>query len=220
MLFSDVKGFTTFCEQHPPEQVVPLLNEYLTAMTEVVFHWNGTLDKFIGDAVVAFWGAPIDQPNHVELALKCALHMRRRLGELQEGWKARGLPLLDSGIGINTGEVLVGNIGAEGKKMDYTMIGDHVNLAARAEGLTRKFNVSVVITENTAERLKPLLDAIRVQDELGRMGRVDLRRLATVRVKGKAKPVGIYGLSSRGHGETSVVTEDAATAEVVEMAEK
>jgi adenylate cyclase len=220
MLFSDVKGFTTLCEQHPPEQVVPLLNEYLTAMTEVVFHWNGTLDKFIGDAVVAFWGAPIDQPNHVELALKCALHMRRRLGELQEGWKARGLPLLDNGIGINTGDALVGNIGAEGKKMDYTMIGDHVNLAARAEGLTRKFGVSVVITENTAERLKGLLDRAQVRDVLGRVGRVDLRRLAIVKVKGKAKPVGIYALTSRAHGERSVVTEDEATAEVIEMTDK
>ncbi len=220
MLFSDVRGFTTFCEQHSPEQVVPLLNEYLTAMTEVVFHWNGTLDKFVGDAVVAFWGAPIDQPNHVELALKCALHMRRRLGELQEGWKARGLPLLDNGIGINTGAALVGNIGAEGKKMDYTMIGDHVNLAARAEGLTRKFSVSIVITENTAEQLKGLLDRTRVRDKLGRVGRVDLRRLATVKVKGKAKPVGIYGLESRGHGEASVVTENVDTAEVVEMTDK
>ena len=220
MLFSDVKGFTTLCEQHPPEQVVPLLNEYLTAMTEVVFHWNGTLDKFIGDAVVAFWGAPVDQPNHVELALKCALHMRRRLVELQEGWKARGLPMLDNGIGINTGDALVGNIGAEGKKMDYTMIGDHVNLAARAEGLTRKFSVSIVITENTAERLKGLLDRTEFHDELGRVGRVDLRRLAIVKVKGKAQPVGIYGLASRSHGEISVVTEDEASAEVIEMTDK
>jgi adenylate cyclase len=220
MLFSDVKGFTTFCEQHAPEQVVPLLNEYLTAMTEVVFHWNGTLDKFVGDAIVAFWGAPVDQPNHVELALKCALHMRRRLGELQEGWKARGLPPLDNGIGINTGAALVGNIGAEGKKMDYTMIGDHVNLAARAEGLTRKFSVSIVITEHTAEQLKGLLDRTQIVDELGRVGRVDLRRLATVKVKGKAQPVGIYGLTSRGHGEKSVVTEDESTAEVIEMTDK
>lgn len=220
MLFSDVKGFTAFCEQYPPEQVVPLLNEYLTAMTEVVFHWNGTLDKFVGDAVVAFWGAPIDQPNHVELALKCALHMRQRLEELQEGWKARGLPLLDNGIGLNTGIALVGNIGAEGKKMDYTMIGDHVNLAARAEGLTRKFGVAIIITEHTAEPLKGLLDTARVQDKLGLVGRVKLRRLATVKVKGKAKPVGIYELASRSHGEGSVVTEDAASAEVIEMAEK
>lgn len=220
MLFSDVKGFTTLCEQHAPEQVVPLLNEYLTAMTEVVFHWNGTLDKFIGDAVVAFWGAPIDQPNHVELALKCALHMRRRLGELQEGWKARGLPMLDNGIGINTGAALVGNIGAEGKKMDYTMIGDHVNLAARAEGLTRKFSVPIVITEYTADQLKGLLDRAQGVDKLGRVGRVDLRRLAIVKVKGKAKPVGIYALTSRAHGERSVVTEDEATAEVIEMTDK
>ncbi len=224
MLFSDVKGFTTFCEQHPPEQVVPLLNEYLTAMTEVVFHWNGTLDKFIGDAVVAFWGAPLDQPDHVALALKCALHMRKRLAELQEDWKARGLPALDSGIGINTGEVLVGNIGAEGKKMDYTMIGDYVNLAARAEGLTRKFDVPVVLTEYTAERLKAILerpgtDKMRSDVRQG-MGRVNLRRLSTVKVKGKAQPVAIYGIASLGHGEASIVIEDAETAEVIEMTEK
>jgi len=224
MLFSDVKGFTTFCEQHSPEEVVPLLNEYLTAMTEVVFRWNGTLDKFIGDAVVAFWGAPLDQPDHVTLALKCALHMRKRLAELQENWKARGLPALDSGIGINTGEVLVGNIGAEGKKMDYTMIGDHVNLAARAEGLTRKFDVPVVITEYTAQRLKAILDKPRStgmrSDVTHGMGRVDLRRLSTVKVKGKAQPVAMYGIASRQHGESSVVTEDAATAEVLEMTDK
>jgi adenylate cyclase len=220
MLFSDVRGFTTFCEQHSPEQVVPLLNEYLTAMTEVVFRWNGTLDKFVGDAVVAFWGAPLDQPNHVELALKCALHMRQRLGELQERWKARGLPALDNGIGINTGEVLVGNIGAEGKKMDYTMIGDHVNLAARAEGLTRKFDVSIVITEYTAELLKSMLEKRKAPDVLGWIGRVDLRRLATVKVKGKAQPVGIYGLTSRAHGEASVVTEEAGTSDVIEMTDK
>lgn len=224
MLFSDVKGFTTFCEQHAPEQVVPLLNEYLTAMTEVVFHWHGTLDKFIGDAVVAFWGAPLDQPDHVAQALKCALHMRKRLGELQEDWKARGLPALDSGIGINTGEVLVGNIGAEGKKMDYTMIGDHVNLAARAEGLTRKFNVPVVITEYTAGRLKAILDKPRgtaAGSALRQsMGRVNLQRLSTVKVKGKALPVAIYGITSLGHGEPSVVIEDAASAEVIEMTDK
>lgn len=224
MLFSDVKGFTTFCEQHAPEQVVPLLNEYLTAMTEVVFHWNGTLDKFIGDAVVAFWGAPLDQPDHVALALKCALHMRKRLAELQEDWKVRGLPALDSGIGINTGEVLVGNIGAEGKKMDYTMIGDHVNLAARAEGLTRKFDVPVVITEYTAERLKAILDKpgiIEMRSDLKHsMGRVNLRRLSTVKVKGKAQPVAMYGIASLAHGEPSIVIEDAETAEIIEMTDK
>jgi adenylate cyclase len=193
-------------------------------MTEVVFRWNGTLDKFIGDAVVAFWGAPLDQPEHVTLALKCALHMRKRLAELQEDWKARGLPALDSGIGINTGEVLVGNIGAEGKKMDYTMIGDHVNLAARAEGLTRKFDVPVVITEYTAERLKAILDKPRSggtpSDVTQSMGRVDLRRLSTVKVKGKAQPVAMYGIASRQHGEPSVVTEEAGTAEVIEMTDK
>jgi len=128
--------------------------------------------------------------------------------------------MLDNGIGINTGAALVGNIGAEGKKMDYTMIGDHVNLAARAEGLTRKFSVPIVITEYTADQLKGLLDRAQGVDKLGRVGRVDLRRLAIVKVKGKAKPVGIYALTSRAHGERSVVTEDEATAEVIEMTDK
>src|SRR6266581_4764321 len=90
MLFADLVGFTSFSETHSPEEVVAQLNEYLTAMTEVVFQWDGTIDKFVGDSIIVYWGAPLDQPNHDELAVKCALHMQRRLAELQEKWKAEG----------------------------------------------------------------------------------------------------------------------------------
>jgi adenylate cyclase len=219
MLFSDVAGFTSFSEKHSAEEVVAQLNEYLGAMTEVIFKWNGTLDKFVGDAIVVFWGAPLDQPNHVELAIKCALHMRKRLEQLREKWKAEGKFLLDNGIGINTGAAVVGNIGAEGKKMDYTMIGDHVNLAARAEGLTRTFKTSIVITEYTATALTEIIDDSPEGDNAGRLGHVLLRKLRAVKVKGKDQPVVIYSLESLGREEQSRIIEEVSD-EVLEMHEK
>jgi adenylate cyclase len=143
VLFSDIRGFTSFSEKNAPEEVVAMLNEFLGAMTEVIFRWEGTLDKFIGDAIFAFWGAPLPQENHAELALRCSVNMIKRLEELQQKWVSEGKVPLDIGIGINTGEVLVGNIGAEGKKMDYTVIGDTVNLGSRIESLTRKYNCHI-----------------------------------------------------------------------------
>jgi len=219
MLFSDVAGFTTFSERHSAEQVVAQLNEYLTAMTEVIFHWHGTLDKFVGDAIVVFWGAPLDQPNHVELAIKCALHMRQRLSELQQKWKAEGKIPFETGIGINTGEVLVGNIGAEGKKMDYTMIGDHVNLAARVEGLTRKVPYHIVLTEYTAQRVKSIIEADERGETRDRLMHVALRKLGAVKLVGKGQPVVAYGLESLGRDERSRIVEDAPD-RVLEMTEK
>ena len=207
MLFSDVVGFTTFSEQHTAEEVVAQLNEYLSAMSEVVFQWNGTLDKFVGDAVVVFWGAPLDQPNHAELAVKCALHMRKRVEALQVKWRAEGKYQLDMGVGINTGEALVGNMGAEGKKMDYTMIGDHVNLAARVEGLTRKFKAPIVITEYTLARLNPIIDAPEIPDNQGRLGHVLVQGLGAVKVKGKDKPVVVYAVTGTGRNEPSRIVE-------------
>jgi adenylate cyclase len=189
VLFSDVRGFTSFSEKHAPEEVVAILNEYLEAMTEVIFRWEGTLDKFIGDAILAFWGAPLPQPNHAELGVRCALHMAKRLKELQEKWKTEGKPVLDAGVGINTGEVLVGNIGAAGKKMDYTVIGDHVNLGSRVESLTRKFNAHILITEYTLRKIIPEI-------ERGKIGHLSSKGIQKVIVKGKKFPVGIYDLSS------------------------
>jgi len=179
VLFSDIRGFTSFSEKHQPEEVVSMLNEYLGAMTDIVFNYDGTLDKFIGDAIMALWGAPIGQPDHAERAVRCALAMGARLGELQKKWAAEGKPVLDTGIGINTGEMVVGNMGAEGKKMDYTVIGDHVNLGARVESLTRQYNNHIIITEFTYEKVKDI---------------VEVNKLGSVTVKGKERPLVIYDL--------------------------
>lgn len=212
VLFSDVRGFTNFSERHTPEEVVATLNEYLHAMTEVVFRWEGVLDKFIGDAVVAFWGAPIPQKNHSELAVKCAMHMIKRLGELQDKWRAEGKAPIDIGIGINTGEVIVGNIGAEGMKMDYTVIGDHVNLGARVESLTRKYDTHILITEFT-------MNNIRDRIETSKIGHVSAKGIENVIVKGKEEPVGIYEIRALADREISVITEPE-TDKVVKFKEK
>ena len=200
VLFSDVRSFTTFSEKYAPEEVVAILNEYLAVMTEVVFRWEGTLDKFIGDAILAFWGAPMKQDNHAELAVKCALDMMCKLRTLQEKWKSEGKEVLEIGIGINTGEVLVGNIGAEGKKMDYTVIGDHVNLGSRVEGLTKKFHASILITETTLSRIRPLIES-------NVFGHVAITGREKVIVKGKERPVGIYAVEALEPGQPSYITE-------------
>jgi len=180
--------------------VVAILNEYLGEMTDIVLKWEGTLDKFIGDAILTFWNAPMRQENHAELAIKCALNMVGRLKELQKKWQAEGKPILDCGIGINTGEVIVGNIGAERKKMDYTVIGDHVNLGSRVESLTRKYNTHILITEFTLSKIKDLL-----ADET--IWKTEVTGLEKVIVKGKERPVGIYRVESLGHGVKSRVVE-------------
>lgn len=202
VLFSDIRGFTTYSENRNPEEVVSILNEYLTEMTDIIFQWNGTLDKFVGDEIMTFWGAPLEQENHAELAVRCALHMLDRLSELQEGWIAEGKEPLDIGIGINTGDVLVGNIGAEGKKMDYTLIGDNVNLAARVEGLTRTYKTHLLITEFTYEKIKDKL----ITEELvpgdeglkeNMIGHINMTKVEAVKVKGKERPVLIYEVSDK-----------------------
>lgn len=189
MLFADVVGFTTFSERRPAEEVVEQLNEYLSSMTDVIFRWNGTLDKFVGDEIVVFWGAPLEQPDHAELAVQCALEMRVRLSELQTRWKAQGKPILENGIGINTGVVLVGNIGAEGKKMDYTMIGDHVNLAARFQELTRTVGHPILLTEFTASKLE---SRSHLGKPPGHFRDIRLREIRVVTVKGRREAVGAY----------------------------
>jgi len=161
-------------------------------MADIIFKWDGTLDKFIGDEIMALWSAPIEQPNHAELALRCALDMSDRLTKLQEEWRKRGSDVLDVGIGINTGEVLIGNIGAPGKKMDYTVIGDHVNLAARVEKLTRQYSTRILITENTVEYIEPII-------KKGLFGHLELRELASAKVKGKEKEVKIFGIINYSH---------------------
>lgn len=138
------------------------------------------------------------QENHAELAVRCALHMVDRLEKLHQKWQSEGKPILDAGIGINTGEVLVGNIGAEGRKMDYTVIGDHVNLGSRVESLTRQFNTHILITEFTLDGIKELVHS-------GRIGHVSIKAMDRVPVKGKEKIVEIYEIQSLEHGMESKV---------------
>lgn len=183
ILFSDIRGFTSISEAMGAEKVVDILNGYFSAMVDTIFRHEGTLDKFIGDAIMAFWGAPIKVKDHGRRAVETALEMLRELASYNETLKAKGLPPLAIGIGINTGEVILGNIGSE-KKLDYTVIGDNVNLASRLEGVTKMFGCPILITENTYNEARESIHC-RVVDY--------------VRVKGKERPIKIYevlGLSA------------------------
>jgi len=192
VLFADLMGFTSLSEKKLPEEVVEFLNEYFKEMTDIIFKWDGTLDKFVGDEIMAFWGAPVDQPDHAERAVRCALDMIDSLSRMQEKWIKEGKDFLNCGIGINTGEVLIGNIGAAGKKMDYTIIGDNVNLASRVEKLTRNYGVKIILTEFTMNYLESMITR-----EL--IGHYELRSLEAVKVKGKEKEVEIFALKGMPH---------------------
>ncbi len=178
VLFSDIRGFTTIAEQLPPEDLVHLLNEYLTAMTDLVFKYDGLLDKYIGDAVMAVFGAPLDQPDHALRTCRTALEMIDALKALQRKWHEEGKPVLNIGIGINTGDMVVGNMGSK-MRFNYTVMGDMVNLASRLEGINKEYGTNIVISEFTHAVVK---DA------------VFCRELDSVRVKGKKLPVKIYEL--------------------------
>lgn len=178
ILFSDIRGFTSISETLPPDKIVTLLNEYLSPMTDIVLETGGTLDKYMGDAIMAFWGAPVAQDDHARRALGAALAMQARLVEMNREWPERGFPRLASGVGVNTGEVSVGNMGSN-KLFDYTVIGDHVNLGSRLEGLTKMYGVRIIVSEYTVAKVP--------------LGFV-FRELDRVRVKGKKEPVRIYEL--------------------------
>jgi adenylate cyclase len=190
ILFADLVEFTGLSENLDPEEVVALLNDFFNSMTDIIFKWEGTIDKIVGDEIMAFWGAPVDQPNHAELAVRCALHMTKTFQELREKWEDPGRISLDCGIGLNTGEVLVGNIGAEGRKMDYTIIGDPVNTAARVEHLTRQYKAKILITESTCSHIRPLVES-------GSIRGVRLIERGFVKVRGRDKDVLIYDLGEK-----------------------
>ncbi len=178
LFFSDIRGFTSLAECHPVEQVVELLNGYLSAMTDIIFENKGTLDKFIGDAIVAFWGAPLRDDKHPIRAVRSALAMQKALIQLNRENRRRNLPHLSVGIGIHTDDVILGNIGSH-RKLDYTVIGDGVNLASRLEGLTKMYNTPVLISQNTYNGLDSEF-CCRIVD--------------FVKVKGKQKPIRIYSV--------------------------
>jgi adenylate cyclase len=180
IFFSDVRNFTTLTEGTPPMELIALLNEYLAAMTEIVFKYEGIVDKFIGDGILAYWGAFTPGQNHAVLAAQASLEMLDRLRELNKKWESEGRKQLAIGIGLNTGEVIFGNVGA-GKKIEFTVIGDAVNLAARLESLTKEYKASIVISEFTLAKL----GTAAVVEPLG-----------GVKVKGKTVETQIYDLQA------------------------
>jgi adenylate cyclase len=177
VLFSDIRGFTTISETLDAQDLADLLNGYLTEMTKIIFKHQGTLDKYIGDAVMALWGAPFEEEQHAERGCEAALHMLARLEELQQDWRARGQPVLDIGIGLNTGIASVGNMGSE-LRHGYTAMGDMVNLSSRLEGLNKEYGTRILISEATYMALPP--------------GKMMTRELDLIRVKGKLQPVTIH----------------------------
>lgn len=195
VLFSDIRGFTTVSERGQPEEIVHTLNEYFTKMVEIVFRHRGTVDKFVGDMVMALFGAPLADEQHAEHAVEAALDMIDELGRLNALWHAEGRPMLDIGIGINTGPMIAGNIGSE-QIMSYTVIGDAVNLGSRLESLNKNYGTRIIISEATKEQLK---------------GRYNLKPLGEVVVKGKTKPVAIFQVVERSNPQ-AIEQQPAAAA--------
>ena len=178
VLFSDIRGFTTISEGLSPEDLVHLLNEYLTVMTDVVFKYDGTLDKYMGDAIMAIYGAPLDQQDHSARACHSALEMMEELKKLNKKWISEGKTPMDIRIGINTDMMMVGNMGSD-QRFDYTVMGDAVNLGSRLEGINKNYKTNIMISEFTYERVKNEFVCMEVD---------------YVRVKGKTLPVKIYQL--------------------------
>ncbi|MEO8078013.1 MAG: adenylate/guanylate cyclase domain-containing protein [Acidobacteriota bacterium] len=176
VLFSDIRGFTTVTEKGNPEELVAQLNEYFSRMVEIVFLHKGTVDKFVGDMVMALYGAPLDDVDHAEHAVQTAIEMVKELGALNRGWAARGMAELDIGVGVNSGEMIAGNIGSS-SIMSYTVIGDNVNLGSRLESLNKDYKTRIIISDATRIRLK---------------GEYDVGPLGDVVVKGKTRPIAIY----------------------------
>ena len=178
VLFSDIRGFTTIAEGLTPEDLVHLLNEYLTVMTDIVFKYDGMLDKYMGDAIMAIYGAPLELPDHPIKACRSALEMMEELKRLNQKWTGEGKQPMDIGIGINTSPMMVGNMGSE-QRFDFTVMGDSVNLGSRLESANKSYKTNIIISEFTFERVKDKFVCME---------------LDSVRVKGKTQPVRIYNL--------------------------
>lgn len=187
ILFSDIRGFTTFSERMDPKALAGFLNDYLGIMTDVVFETEGTLDKYIGDAVMAFWGAPLDQPKHAANACRAAQIMLRKLAEHRERFKTQYGVEVNIGIGINSGLVNVGNMGSE-RIFEYTVIGDHVNLASRLEGLTKYYGAGIVTTRFTFDMIQKGGEPLPAH-----------RTLDSVKVKGKKEAVELIQVLERDY---------------------
>jgi adenylate cyclase len=176
VLFSDIRGFTSISERMAPQNLVALLNEYFTEMVTIVMDENGVVDKYIGDAIMVVFGAPVPKPGDAVNAVRAAVRMRRALHDLNERLATRGLAALRTGIGIHTGDVVAGNIGSD-RRMEYTVIGDAVNLASRLESNTKELGVNVLMSQDTYDATK---------------AHVEVRPVREITVKGRAQPVMTY----------------------------
>lgn len=178
VFFSDIRGFTTLSESMDAEGLVALLNEYLSEMTDIIIHYKGTVDKYMGDAIMAFWGAPLPMEDHAYRACLAAKAQMNELKRLREAWRERNIPTIDIGIGLNSGDAVVGNMGSS-HRMDYTTMGDTINLGSRLEGVNKIYGTHIIISETTYKMVKE---------------KVYARELDLIRVKGKTQPVTIYEL--------------------------
>jgi len=178
VFFSDIRGFTTMSEALSPEDLVHLLNEYLSTMTNLVIAYKGTIDKYMGDAIMAFWGAPVQNEDHAYCACLTAVKQLEDLKIMQDRWAENGWPVIDIGIGLNTGFAVAGNMGSS-HRMDYTVMGDTINLGSRLEGTNKSYGTRIIISEFTYAKVKD---------------RVYARELDDIKVKGKNEPVKIYEL--------------------------
>jgi adenylate cyclase len=175
VLFTDVRGFTTISEGLEPKALSLLMNEFLTPLTEVIYRHRGTIDKYIGDCIMAFWGAPLADPLHARNAVVAALEMQRTLKSLQPHFKAQNWPEIHIGVGLNTGRMSVGNMGSR-IRLAYTVMGDAVNLAARLESITKEYGTDIIVGENTKDAVSDIV----------------FREIDRVRVKGKDQAVTIF----------------------------
>jgi adenylate cyclase len=198
VLFCDIRGFTTISESLAADELKQLLNQFFTPMTRIIFERRGTIDKYVGDMIMAFWGAPVRDPQHRQHAVEAALSMLEQVLAMRPDFSARNWPEVNIGIGINTGMMNVGDMGSEYRRA-YTVIGDAVNLGSRLEGLTKYYGVQLIVSETTAAGLEGIL----------------LRRLDRVKVKGKNEPVDIFepvGLSDVLSDEHQAEVADSNTA--------
>ncbi len=191
VFFSDIRGFTTISERLDPKALSDLLNDYLTPMTEIIFKNSGTLDKYMGDAIMGFFGAPVKSDKHATQACRAALQQIEQLFVLQKKYEEQGLPMIDIGIGINTGEMSVGNMGSQTVR-NYTVMGDSVNLGARLEGINKQYGTRIIISEFTCAQISA--------DDF------TFREIDWVKVKGKNKPVRIFELIREGKPEETLAS--------------
>ena len=182
VLFSDIRGFTSISERLQPEQVEEMLGEYLTEMTQIVFNHRGSVDKYMGDGIMALYNAPFEDPEHALNAIRTGLEFQERALAVSARWQEKLGVAIRIGVGINTGEMLVGTLGSR-QRFEYTALGDNVNLASRLESVTKDYGASIIISEYTYEHVK---------------GRFPTRELGDVTVKGKSRPVKIYGVVPAG----------------------